>query len=78
MLEHRLLSGTLESVKLQVLLAINGFRRRRINLVEQKLNNECDAIPDNVAISDVSRQFLADTCEGVKKGIFVRSFTTER
>lgn len=68
------LSEVCDSFRLKVLLATNGFQIRN-NIAELYRQNICNATIDDVAIHNVSRQFLTDTCERNGEEIYVKSFT---
>lgn len=76
MLVHILLDEVLESIRLKVLLALNGFQRRRSNLAEQNQQEKCNSIPSELAMNLVSHMHAQDGSDGLGT-ILVNSFSSE-
>lgn len=74
-LVYRLVEEILQEIRRTIALTLNGFKRRRTYIAEQRQFDESVAISDTVALTLVS---LSSDCEGTEvspKEINVRSFS---
>ena len=71
MLVYILLDEALESIRLKVLLALNGFQSRRTNLAEQNQLEKCNLIPSEIAIPLVSHRYATEGFKESGEEIFV-------
>ncbi|RKF78177.1 hypothetical protein GcM3_066028 [Golovinomyces cichoracearum] len=77
MLVHILLDEAIESIKLKVLLALNGFQTRRTNLAEQNQIEKSHSIPSEIAMALISHSYASEESDESGEEIFVKSFTKE-
>lgn len=77
MLVHLLLNEAIESIRLNILLALNGFQTRRTCLAEQNQLDKCKTISFEKAMTLVSRCNSAEECDECREVIFLKSFTNE-
>ena len=76
MLVH-LLNVAIESIRLKILLALNGFQTRRTCLAEQNQLDKCNSTSFEKAMTLVSRCNSAEKCDESGEMIFVKSLTNE-
>ena len=77
MLMHILLDEAIESIRLKVLLALNGFQIRRTSLAEQNQLEKSNSISSEKAMTLVTQRHESEECDEPRDGIFVKSFPNE-